>query len=60
MVVPTGSSAIVIGATGLVGRECVRQLAAHPGFERVSALARRALPSDPAAAKEAASAWRAS
>ena len=46
-----GKSAIVIGATGLVGRECVRQLAAHPGFERVTALARRALPSDLVAAK---------
>ena len=51
MVVPAGSSAIVIGATGLVGRECVRQLAAHPRFERVTALARRALPSDLLAAK---------
>jgi uncharacterized protein YbjT (DUF2867 family) len=45
MVMPDGSSALVIGATGLVGRECVRQLAAHPGFERVTALVRRALPS---------------
>ncbi len=51
MVVPGGSSAIVIGATGLVGGECIRQLAAHPGFERVTALARRALPSDLVAAK---------
>ena len=51
MVVPGGNSAIVIGATGLVGRECVRQLAAHPRFERVTALARRALPSDLVAAK---------
>jgi uncharacterized protein YbjT (DUF2867 family) len=51
MAVPAGSSAIVIGATGLVGSECVRQLAAHPGFERVTALARRALPSDLVAAK---------
>ena len=42
-------SAIVVGATGLVGRECVQQLAAHPGFERVTALVRRALPPDPAA-----------
>jgi len=46
-----GKSAIVIGATGLVGRECVRQLAAHSAFERVTALARRALPSDLVAAK---------
>jgi uncharacterized protein YbjT (DUF2867 family) len=51
MVMPSGSSAIVVGATGLVGRECVRQLAAHPGFERVTALARRAPPSDPVPAK---------
>lgn len=51
MTIPAGNSAIVIGATGLVGRECVRQLAADPAFERVTALARRALPSDPASAK---------
>ena len=48
---PAVSSAIIIGATGLVGRECIRQLAAHPGFERVTALARRALPSDLVTAK---------
>lgn len=48
---PAGSSAIIIGATGLVGRECVRQLAAHPGFGRVTALARRALPSGLVTAK---------
>jgi uncharacterized protein YbjT (DUF2867 family) len=36
----------VIGATGLVGRECVTQLAARPEFERVTAVARRALPND--------------
>jgi uncharacterized protein YbjT (DUF2867 family) len=39
-------SAVVIGATGLVGRECVTQLAARPEFERVTAVARRALPDD--------------
>lgn len=37
-------SAIVIGATGLVGRECVKQLVTRPEFERVTAVARRALP----------------
>lgn len=49
MALTAGNSAIVMGATGLVGRECVRQLAVHPGFERVTALVRRALPPDPAA-----------
>lgn len=39
-------SAVVIGATGLVGRECVTQLAARPEFERVTAVARRAWPGD--------------
>jgi uncharacterized protein YbjT (DUF2867 family) len=43
---PVSNSAIVIGATGLVGRECVTQLAARPEFERVTAVARRALPND--------------
>jgi uncharacterized protein YbjT (DUF2867 family) len=33
-----------VGATGLVGRECVRQLVAHPAFARVVVLARRPLP----------------
>jgi uncharacterized protein YbjT (DUF2867 family) len=40
------NSAVVIGATGLVGRECVMQLAARPDFERVTAVVRRALPDD--------------
>lgn len=39
-------SAVVVGATGLVGRECVKLLAAHPDFGQVSALARRALPDE--------------
>ena len=39
-------SAVVIGATGLVGRECVKQLAARPEFERVTAVARRAVPDE--------------
>jgi len=43
---PVSRSAIVIGATGLVGRECVKQLVARPEFERVTALARRAWPDD--------------
>lgn len=43
---PGAKSALVIGATGLVGRECVKQLAARPEFERVTALARRPLPGD--------------
>ena len=46
MASPTSNSAVVIGATGLVGRECVKQLAARPEFERVTAVARRALPDD--------------
>src|SRR5919204_4386517 len=40
------SSVLLVGATGLVGRECVRQFAAHPAFERVVAVVRRPLPSD--------------
>jgi len=51
IVVPAGNAAIVIGATGLVGSECVRQLAAHPGFQRVTALTRRAISADLVAAK---------
>lgn len=38
--------ALVVGATGLVGRECIRQLVAQPAFARVVVLARRALPAD--------------
>lgn len=46
MTAPVSNSAIVIGATGLVGRECVAQLAARPEFEGVTAVARRALPEE--------------
>jgi uncharacterized protein YbjT (DUF2867 family) len=46
MATPGSSSAIVIGATGLVGHECVTQLVTRPEFERVTAVARRALPND--------------
>lgn len=46
MTSPPSNSAVVIGATGLVGRECVRQLAARPEFARVAAVSRRALPDD--------------
>jgi len=35
--------AVVIGATGLVGRELVRQLLAHPEYEGVRTLSRRPL-----------------
>ena len=37
-------SAVVVGATGLVGSECLQQLVARSEFERVTAVARRALP----------------
>lgn len=40
------NSAVVIGATGLVGRECVARLATRPEFERVTAVVRRALPDE--------------
>lgn len=36
------SSILVVGATGLVGRECVRHLASQPALGRVTALVRRA------------------
>ena len=39
----TGSSVLILGATGLVGAECVRQFAKSPRFARVIALARRPL-----------------
>lgn len=41
MTVPSARTALVIGATGLVGTELVHQLAAHPGWTHVSALVRR-------------------
>ncbi len=40
----TLTSALVVGATGLVGRECVRQLLAADDVERVVTLTRRELP----------------
>ncbi len=46
MASPVSNSAVVVGATGLVGRECVKQLAASSEFERVTAVARRALPDE--------------
>ena len=39
-------SVAIAGATGLVGRECVRQFAADAGFSRVTAIVRRPLPGD--------------
>ena len=47
MIRPIGSppvTALVVGATGLVGRECVRQLASQPGIPRTIALVRRVPP----------------
>lgn len=37
-------SVLLAGATGLVGRECLRLLAEDPAFERVVVIARRGLP----------------
>jgi uncharacterized protein YbjT (DUF2867 family) len=39
----SGRTALVAGSTGLVGQELLRQLAAAPGYDRVSALTRRPL-----------------
>ena len=36
-------TAVVLGATGSVGKELVKQLVAHPAFKRVSVVARRPL-----------------
>jgi uncharacterized protein YbjT (DUF2867 family) len=38
-----GRSVMLLGATGLVGRECLRLLLADPGVTRIVALTRRAL-----------------
>ena len=43
---PINGSAVVIGATGLVGGECVKQFVARSEFEHVTAVARRMLPDD--------------
>jgi uncharacterized protein YbjT (DUF2867 family) len=42
--VPIGRSVLLAGATGLVGRECLRLFLADPGVERLVVLTRRALP----------------
>ena len=42
-------TALVVGASGLVGRECVRLLLADPSYERVVVLARREMPGEPGA-----------
>lgn len=44
----TSSSVLILGATGLVGAECVRQFASSPRFDRVVAIARRPLDQAPA------------
>lgn len=36
-------TALVVGATGLVGSECTQRLAAHPDFSSVTAVTRRAI-----------------
>jgi uncharacterized protein YbjT (DUF2867 family) len=41
---PPQLTALVVGATGLVGRECVRQLTGHPSVSHTIALVRRAPP----------------
>ena len=43
----TPSSALILGATGLVGTECLRQFAASDRFTRVLALTRRPLSPPP-------------
>lgn len=46
MATSVSNSAVVIGATGLVGRECLRLLTAQSEFAQVTAVVRRALPDD--------------
>ena len=41
---PIGRSVLLAGATGLVGRECLRLLLADPGVERLVVVTRRELP----------------
>ena len=45
--IATPRSALILGATGLVGGECLRQFAASDHFPRVIALTRRPLPEVP-------------
>ena len=42
---------LLVGATGLVGRECLHQMVADPVFDRVLVLARRSLPAEDRAPK---------
>lgn len=48
---PMSFSALLLGATGLVGRECLRLLVAEPACRRVVVVARRAPPPAELAAK---------
>lgn len=41
---PPGRSVLLVGATGLVGGECLRRLVADPGVREVRVLLRRPLP----------------
>jgi uncharacterized protein YbjT (DUF2867 family) len=43
-----GRRVLLVGATGVVGKECLRQLAADAGVSRVIALVRRPIPDAPA------------
>jgi uncharacterized protein YbjT (DUF2867 family) len=45
------SSVVILGATGLVGTECVRQFASSDQFQRVVVLARRGVPERVAASR---------
>jgi uncharacterized protein YbjT (DUF2867 family) len=47
----TEQTALIAGATGLVGGECLRRLLAHPAWARVIALARRDIGIQPASPK---------
>jgi len=50
----TQQSVVLVGATGLVGAECLRQLLADPAFGRVVVLARRPLEGVPPSPRLAA------
>lgn len=43
----TAKSVLLLGATGLVGSECLKLLASDPTFERIVVLTRRPLPAPP-------------